>query len=484
MLFFYHSLIFLVSSCTSISESKNTPNRNPNILLILVDDLGKEWISCYGAEDIQTPHIDALAASGTIFHNAYSMPQCTPTRITLLTGQYPFRHGWVNHWDVPRWGGGAHFDETMNPSLGIEMKKAGYRTCIAGKWQIDDFRVEPDALIRNGFDEYCMWTGYETGVPASGERYQNPYIFIKDGSKTYDRKFGPDVFRDFIIDFIKDYKNEPFFIYYPMVLTHTPFVDTPDESADNDLGKHKAMVKYADRITGKIVHALEEASVRDNTLIIWTTDNGTTGRVTGSYSGRKVKGGKMKSLESGIAAPFIVSWPDVVTANNESNALIDFTDMFPTFLDLAGAYPRKILTENGETYAIDGKSFKNVLVENAPHSNREWILSMGGGNHARLTENGVENQYKFRDRVLRNERYKLYVSSDRQPIKFFDLVVDPFEDRNLIGSLNSNELKRNFGELANFIESFPREDRDPKYKPNPAQDWDVEITAESYVWKK
>ena len=73
-----------------------------------------------------------------MFNNVYSMPQCTPSRVTLLTGQYPFRHGWVNHWDVPRWGGRAHFDETMNPSLGIEMKKAGYVTAIAGKWQIDD----------------------------------------------------------------------------------------------------------------------------------------------------------------------------------------------------------------------------------------------------------------------------------------------------------------------------------------------------------
>ncbi len=214
-----------------------------------MDDLGKEWVSAYGAEDIQTPNVDALAESGLKFHNAYSMPQCTPTRLTFLTRQYPFRHGWVNHWDVPRWGGGAHYDETINPSIGKEMKKAGYTTCIAGKWQIDDFRVEPDALSRNGFDEYCMWTGYETGIPASGERYQDPYIFTKEGSRTYPGEFGPDVFKDFIIDFIKQPKQEPFFVYFPMVLTHTPFVNTPDEVADSKLGKHKAMVRYADKIT-------------------------------------------------------------------------------------------------------------------------------------------------------------------------------------------------------------------------------------------
>ena len=146
-------LLLLLTGCGKKEPAK------PNILIILVDNLGKEWLSCYGAEDITTTNIGALAKSGTMFNNVYSMPQCTPSRVTLLTGQYPFRHGWVNHWDVPKWGGGAHFDETMNPSLGIEMKKAGYVTAIAGKWQIDDFRVEPDALTKNGFDDYCMWTG-------------------------------------------------------------------------------------------------------------------------------------------------------------------------------------------------------------------------------------------------------------------------------------------------------------------------------------
>ena len=91
---------------TSRSARKNT---RPNILFIMVDDLGKEWISCYGAEDIRTPNIDALAKTGMQFENAYSMPQCTPSRAALLTGQYPWRTGWVNHWDVPRWGVG-YFD--------------------------------------------------------------------------------------------------------------------------------------------------------------------------------------------------------------------------------------------------------------------------------------------------------------------------------------------------------------------------------------
>ena len=170
-------MVALLLSCKGAVNTEEVAERPPNILLIMVDDLGKEWVTTYGAEDIVSPNIDRLAKAGTKLNNVYSMPQCTPTRVSILTGQYPFWHGGVNHWDVPRWGGGTHFDENLNPSLGKQMKKAGYKTCIVDKWQIDDFRVEPDALTKNGFDQYCMWTGYETGVPASAERHQDPYLY-------------------------------------------------------------------------------------------------------------------------------------------------------------------------------------------------------------------------------------------------------------------------------------------------------------------
>ena len=101
-----HMSFFALAFATSARAEEIA---KPNILFIMVDDLGKDWISCYGGDNIETPHIDALAAGGIKFNNAWSMPQCTPTRVTLLTGQYPCRTGWVNHWDVPRWGVG-YFD--------------------------------------------------------------------------------------------------------------------------------------------------------------------------------------------------------------------------------------------------------------------------------------------------------------------------------------------------------------------------------------
>lgn len=479
-------LVIVLIVFTNCKPKPNIPNKNtpPNIVFILVDDLGKEWISAYGAEDIKTPNIDTLAKSGTLFNNVYAMPQCTPSRLTIITGQYPFRHGWVNHWDVPRWGGGAHFDENLNPSLGIEMKKAGYSTCIAGKWQIDDFRVEPDALTRNGFDEFCMWTGYETGIEASAERYQNPYIFTKEGSKTYKNDFGPDIFTNFITDFIGKNKDNPFFVYYPMVITHTPLINTPDEQAENNKGKHKTMVRYMDKLTGKIVKALEDANVRDNTLIVWTTDNGSTRGITGTYRGNSVKGGKAKTSENGICMPFIASWPNKLKSGQTSDALIDFSDFFPTFLDLAGATPQEKWKVGNQTQQIDGKSFKEVLVNNSKKSKRKWILSMGGSNNARLTKNGVENQYRFRDRVIRNERYKLYIDTQKKPKHFYDLALDPFEQNNLIDSLNTVERKTNYKILLTPLDSFPSTDNDPRYIPNPRQKWDVSIKAKSKIWKK
>jgi arylsulfatase A-like enzyme len=459
------------------NSENNAEDRKPNIVLILIDDLGKEWISSYGANDITTPNIDALARSGLKFHNVYCMPQCTPSRVTLLTGHYPFRHGWVNHWDVPRWGGGAHFDETMNPSLPREIKKAGYQTCIAGKWQIDDFRVEPDALTRNGFDEYCMWTGYETGIEASANRYHDPYLFTKEGSSTYSGRFGPEVFREFIEAFIHANQDSSFFVYYPMVLPHTPLVNTTDEPADSDLGRHQAMVRFVDKNVGSILNTLDEVGVRDNTLVVLSSDNGTTRGISGTRLGIEVTGAKGLTSETGVCVPFVVSWPAQIEGGSESTALVDFTDLFPTLLEVAGV---ELESHRG---LMDGVSFLPVLLGKTT-SAREWILSMGGGNNARLTDQGVENQYRYRDRVLRNYRFKLYVGTDGMPEKFIDLMSDPQELTNLLDSLGTGQRLESLNQLMEVVAKLPKSDQDPIYQPNPAQPWDVPVTAESQVWKK
>ncbi|NQT14020.1 MAG: sulfatase-like hydrolase/transferase, partial [Planctomycetes bacterium] len=406
--------------------SAREPGDRPNIIFIMVDDLGKEWVSCYGAEDISTPHVDALAAGGMKFNNAYSMPQCTPTRATLLTGQYPWRTGWCNHWDVPRWGAGCHFDWRHNVTFARQLRKAGYATAAAGKWQINDFRVTPDAMKKHGFDEWCMWTGYESGNPPSGARYWNAYIHTNGGSKTYEDWFGCDVFVDFLIDFMTRHRQRPMLLYFPMALTHGPLTNTPAEpEVTEKLDKHKAMVRYTDAALGRIVQTVDKLGIRNNTIIIWSTDNGTSGGISGRMAGRLVRGGKAKLTENGVCEPFIVNGPGLVPAGVETDALTDFTDLLPTFCELAGA-------ELPDGVEIDGRSIAPVILGSDAAGPREWIMALGHG-PAALDERGVRPKQVFTDRVVRDKRYKLFVV-DGEPRKLFDLKADPAELENLIDS--------------------------------------------------
>jgi len=447
-------------------------NEKPNVIFVLLDDLGKEWIGCYGGEGIETPNIDALAASGTMFNNAYSMPQCTPSRACFLTGQYPYRNGWVNHWDAPRWGGG-YFDWKHNPSIGRVMKAAGYKTAVAGKWQLNDFRIHPEAMQKHGFDAYCMWTGYEGGNKPSGARYWDPYVHTSEGSKTYKGEFGPDIYNQFLLDFIAENKKDPFFIYYPMTLPHGPLVHTPLEpKVTSKLDKHKAMVRYIDHLLGKIVKQLEDQGLREKTLIIWTADNGTSGSITGALNGRSVRGGKTKTTENGVNTPFIVSQPGVVPAGASSDALLDFSDMMPTFADIAGG------TLDAK-YEYDGVSLKDVFYGKSKESSRKWIMAMGS-RPARMTDQGVENVHYFRDRVLRESRYKLFVGTDRTPEKLVDVLADPEEKKNLLGNPEYAPVVKR---LMKVIESQPLQDNDPSYDHLPANAWDRKAKVKSQLHK-
>jgi len=437
--------------------------KQPNIVFIMVDDLGKEWIGSYGGENVSAPNIDRLAATGMKFNNVYSMPQCTPTRATLLTGQYPFRHGWVNHWDVPRWGRGCHFDPQLNPSIGQVIKSAGYTTCIAGKWQINDFRVQPTVLNDLGFDEFCMWTGFESGVPASRERYWDPYIHTLAGSKTYPDEFGPDVCNDFVLNFIEaQNEGQPFFVYYPMILTHGPLTTTPHAPDATGNARHRAMVEYMDHLVGNVVRKLDECGRRNETIVVWTTDNGTSGGISNRMNGRLVRGAKGKTLENGTCEPFVANCPGIVPSGATTDALIDFTDLLPTFAELSGA-------ELPAGHEFDGQSFAQLIRGDADDGPRKWILAMGGGPGTYDDKGRVINEYRYRDRVIRNKRFKLYVETDRSAAKLVDLDADPDELANLVDDPRyANQLQS----LHSAERIFPPEDASPRYRPLAVQPWD------------
>jgi arylsulfatase A-like enzyme len=458
-------IMLLLAALMALFTATAVADERPNIIFIMVDDVGKEWISCYGAEDIETPHVDQLAATGMRFDNAYSMPQCTPTRVTLLTGTYPCHNGWVNHWDVPRWGVG-YFDwkRRENMTWARLLKEAGYATAAAGKWQINDFRVTPDAMQKHGFDDWCMWTGYETGNPPSGQRYWNAYIHTPEGSKTYQDEFGPDVYCDYLLDFMQRHRKEPMALYFPMALTHGPLTTTSLEPDVNDkMGMHKAMVRHVDHLVGKIVAKLDELEIRDRTIVIFTTDNGSGGSITGTLNGHPVKGAKGKISEAGICEPFIVNCPGRVPAGVVTDALTDFTDLLPTFCDLAGA-------EVPDDLKIDGVSIAPVLLGKAKDSPRDWILAMGHG-AARLDEKGVRGVQDFAERGIRDKRYKVWVTPQREISRLHDLKTDPFEETNLVDSTQPEHVAA-LKKFEAVVESLPKVDARPSYEPRAANPWD------------
>jgi arylsulfatase A-like enzyme len=455
---------------SQISEAANKKN-SPNILFIMVDDLGKEWISSYGAEEIETPNIDALAKTGMKFTNAYSMPQCTPSRATLLTGQYPWRTGWVNHWDVPRWGVG-YFDWKLRENMTFAriMKTAGYATVAAGKWQINDFRVTPDAMKKHGFDDWCMWTGYETGKPPSAERYRDAYINTPQGSKTYAGKFGPDVYADYLIRFITEHKDQPMMLYFPMALTHGPLTTTPTEpNVEESKEKFKAMIRYTDLLVGRLCKALDELRIRERTIIIFTTDNGSPGGFTGTLNGRKIRGGKAKKTENGVCAPFIVNCPGFVPQGVVTDALTDFTDLLPTFAELGGAKVPKDLQ-------IDGVSIAPLLLGKAKDSGRQWIMALGHG-PARLDKKGVRGQVDYAERIIRDKRYKVWVSEQRKITQLYDLQTDPFEQHNLMVSIKPEHLSA-IKKFQSIVDTMPEKDARPKYTPRKANPWDKKLSPD------
>ncbi len=376
----------------------------PNIIFIMVDDMGRDWISCYGAAH-QTPNVDRLAAQGVRFENVWCNPICTPTRLELLTGMYPCRTGWTNHHDVPRWGGKG-FDWDKFTSFARVVKRAGYATAIGGKWQINDFRKYPDALKRHGFDEHCVWTGYETGnAPPSDKRYWDGYLMTNGRRAVH--PYGPDAVNDFLVDFIKRKKDQPFLVYYPMMLTHGPHLATPlnkDNPPKDKEGKFAGNVTYMDRLVGKIVAAVDEVGVGHRTVIIFTGDNGSS--ASGSLHGVSIPKGKGRTNDWGVHMPFVVRAPMFSAGGRVTDDLVDFTDMLPTFAKIAGApLPKQA--------KLDGRSFVDSLRGTGSDSGkRKWIYAQIGAR-----------------RIVRDKRFKLDSSG-----QFWDLKNDPLEKNDLQSS--------------------------------------------------
>tara|TARA_B100001029_G_scaffold175949_1_gene178129 strand:- start:1858 stop:3231 length:1374 start_codon:yes stop_codon:yes gene_type:complete len=349
-------------------------NDQPNIILIMADDMGYEALSSNGSESCKSPNLDKLAAKGVRFTNCFSNPICTPSRVKLMTGQYNVRNyvkfGWLDR------------EQT---TFAHQLKAAGYATAIAGKWQLGRDKDSPQHF---GFEQSCLWQHTRSGRSNEDgknidRRFVNPQLEFNGVEKDFTNgEYGPQVCTDFICDFIDKNKKKPFLVYYPMILTHCPFDPTPD-STDwdpkrlgsttykgdrNDPQRHfRDMVAYADRAVGQIVSQLEKSGVRDNTLIIFTGDNGTDTPIVTPWNGKKVVGGKGTMSDTGTRVPLIVNWPaGIRKAGRVVDDLVEFTDVFPTICEVTTAKLPK-------NHPGDGASIVPVLRNQAGARKKDWV---------------------------------------------------------------------------------------------------------------
>ena len=318
-------LIALAVLCPEPAFAKPGEDRRPNVVLILVDDLGYHDLSCYGHPSIRTPVLDRLAREGirlTNFHAGATV--CTPSRMALLTGAYPVRVGWTR--------GVVGF--RMGPKDGMSrealtmadiFKSEGYATAISGKWHIGNM---PDTRPHSqGFDRtyYLSMSNNQTDkVWREDEVVEQPF----------DNRLLTRQFTDEAIAFIRSKKDRPFFLYLPYTAPHFPVEPHPEWEGRSDFGKYGDVVEELDHRIGELLAVLKELNLRDRTIVVFCSDNGPQpGQAANSIPFR---GEKWSALEGGTRVPAIVHWPGVIPAGRQSGALISAMDLLPTLCRACG----------------------------------------------------------------------------------------------------------------------------------------------------
>lgn len=406
-----------------------------NIIIILADDLGYEVPNYTGGQSYETPNINMLAAGGTQFTHCHSSPLCSPSRFMMLTGKYNFR----NYYE---WG-------TMNldqRTIANVAKKAGYTTCVAGKWQLD----HGDTAVKTfGFDKYCIDIPFNN-VEERIKVYKNPEIY-ENGNFLPDsltaNKYGQNIFRDYIFDFIDKNKTKPFFIYWTPNLPHRPWGPTPDDpeyatwSRNSDTFADTiffpSMVKYLDKMVGQLILKLRSSNLEQKTVVFFVGDNGTETHLYSTFNGEVVRGGKALTYEAGTHVPLVAYCPGKVPAGDINNTLIDFTDFMPTIADI-------VQTSVPLSYGVmDGVSFapKQIRQDNKV---KESIFC-----HYYPHPEGVKNNYDSLARWMQNATYKRYDTSShtRRAGNFYNFVTDPLELTPILPAqmtLEQKQLNQNF----------------------------------------
>ena len=323
----------------------------PNIVYILADDLGFAELGCNGSDRYKTPNIDALANSGVRFTRFYTVPLCGPSRAMILTGRYGFRSGAVTQdacKTIIRTGEKA---EVMIPTV---LKKAGYASALIGKWGQLTPSGDPSDW---GFDHELYYKGSgmywnsKVAKPMSegGEVRGDPDTYVLDGKtvSVKDDEYIPDLLHKDATAWMEAQKGRPFFLYYSLSQVHGEILPTPDSAPapkgeSNNQRAQRLLadnIAYMDKLVGKLVAELDRLKLRENTLIVFMGDNGSTksAAVDATIGGRRIEGEKGSMKEGGGLVPFFATWPGVMASGKVNANVADASDLLPTFAEIAGA---------------------------------------------------------------------------------------------------------------------------------------------------
>ncbi|MEL7531883.1 MAG: DUF6807 family protein [Bacteroidota bacterium] len=392
----------------------------PNIVLIMADDLGFETLTVNGGESYQTPNLDQMAREGMRFTHCYATPLCTPSRVQLMTGKYNDRNYFAF----------GQLDSSEN-TFADYLQQSGYRTAVAGKWQLYGNQKQREISGRigslppqAGFDEYCLWQLTER----TGPRFKDPHLNINGKDEVLEGDYGPDVFVDFLQAFMQAADERPYLSYFPMALTHDPFRPTPDNKIEyaidslhqkNEAKYFAENVAYMDKMVGKLLDQIRDR--QENTLVLFIGDNGTDRDVSSRWRGEEIKGQKAYPLKDGTHVPMIAWWPEQIAAGQLNDNLIDFSDFLPTLLAAARL-------NSPDDPELDGLSFYPQLLGQAD-SVRPYIYC-----------HYAPRWGKFADaRWVQDKQWKLYADG-----RFYDIAQDPMEEVLLSENASNRAIKASF----------------------------------------
>jgi arylsulfatase A-like enzyme len=410
-----------ISGCQDVtgSASNRALNRKPNLLMILVDDLGYGDLACYGAKDMRTPHVDRLMSQGIRFDNFYAnCPVCSPTRAALLTGRYPDLvgvPGVIRTHIKDNWG-------LLSPHAVLipqVLKKADYHTAIIGKWHLG--LESPNKPNERGFDFFHGFLGDMMDDYTNHRRHGRNYMRINE--KEIDPAgHATDLFTQWSVEYLRDRsrKDNPFFLYLAYNAPHTPIQPPPEwvekvkkreQNISEKRAKLVALIEHLDDGIGKVLAALKETSLEQNTLVVFTSDNG--GQLGVGANNGPLRAGKQDMYEGGIKVPMCTVWPGRIEAGSRSDRVALTMDLYPTFCEAAGAL---------FAHEIDGRSILPTLLgKSQPSEDRVLFWMRREGNRY-----GGQDYY-----TARYGDFKLVHNSPFEPLELFNLKEDPQEERPL-----------------------------------------------------